>query len=223
MAQARAASAARSATRTLEPPMSLSTRPAVLAALALFPTVGVGCVGLDGAGDVSGAYTVTYAEQWNILEEGELVGQIVPGDGASVELSEGGFVFDALCEVEEGEGVCPEDALWGTVQITQLWKTEDAVIQIINRDRHVGQLGDVLGGLVAEDGSFAAYAGSDPTCEGLAVGTVTGVFVEDGIEEGVVSWSLGAGCALPGLTTDGELRLEAEFTAERGGRVIPAL
>lgn len=200
--------------------MSLSTRPAALL-LSTLAALSAGCASLGGAGDVSGNHEVSYVNTWNIYEAGELVAVIEPGEGEGVELSEGVFVFDALCE--DAEALCPDEALWGSVQILQAWKAEDAAIQIVNRDLNVGQLGDVLGGVVAEDGSFAAYAGSHPACGGFAVGAVTGVFTVEAIEEGALSWSLGAGCELGGLMLDEELRLEAEFSAERVGRILPAL
>ncbi len=200
--------------------MPRSTLPAGLL-LSTFTALSAGCSALGGAGDVAGSYAVEYEPTWNIYEGGELVAQIEAGDGSEVELSEGVFVFDVLCE--DAEALCPDEALWGSVQVVQLWKDEGAAIQIVNRDLEVGQLGDRLLGVVADDGSFAAYAGEDPACGGLAVGAVTGVFVEEAIEEGAVSWSLGAGCALGGLVIDEELRLEAVFTAERVGLILPAL
>jgi hypothetical protein len=186
--------------------MSLSIRPAVLA-LALL----TGCLPLDGAGDVSGDYTVSYSPGWDIFEDGEQVARVQSGEGAQVQLSEGVLVFDVLCA--DADATCPDEALWGEVEVAHPLKQETAVIEIINRDPEVGQEGAILGGLVAQDGAFTAVAGADPRCGGLAVGTVSGTFTADGIEEGLVAWSFGQGCTVGALELDGELRIEASFEA----------
>lgn len=188
--------------------MALSIR-STLGALALL----TGCLPLEGAGDVSGWYAVTYSDGWDIFEDGERVATLQSGEEASATLSEGVLRVDLLCADEAT--TCPDEALWGMVEVRHPIKAEPAVIEIINQDPEVGVEGSALGGLVAPDGAFTAIAGADPRCGGLAVGTVMGQFTAEGMDEGVVAWTFGPGCVVGGLEVDGELRVEAQFSAQR--------
>ncbi len=177
----------------------------------------VGCVPLEGAGDVSGTYAVAYDPAWSIYEDGELIAEVQAGDSASVELSEGVLVLSQMCESDDAS--CPEEALWGRVQVEHPAKDATAIISIVNLDTEVGALGTALPGLVEGDGTFRAFAGADPRCGGLEVGTVTGIFDEEGISDGLVAWDYQEGCEIGGLQIDGSLRIEAAFEAELEGPI----
>ncbi len=181
---------------------------------ALLLGLTAGCLPLKGAGDVTGQYSVDYDSAWTIYEDGAVVARVEPGSAEAVELSEGVLVFDVLCE--EADRLCPEEALWGAVEIEQPTAEVQAYIDIVNRDPEVGTEGERLPGYVQEDGAFEAFAGADTRCgEPPALGRVTGLFTEAGIEDGDVGWDYTEGCTVGGLQVDGPLRIEATFTATR--------
>jgi hypothetical protein len=173
----------------------------------------VACVSLQGAGDVSGDYEVSYAEGWRVYEDGELKATLSPGEEESVELSGGVLELELLCAAEER--TCPEEALWGEVEVTHPQKDALAFIQIINTDPEVGELGAQLTGFVHPDGGFEAFVGAQERCGGLIVGGLSGTFDELGIIDGAVAWDYPPGCEVGGVALEGELRLEAPFSAER--------
>ena len=182
-----------------------------LAVVSLF--VSAGCLPLEGAGDVSGDYSVDYEGTWTIYEEGEPIAEIVPGEGEEVALVEGVFVFDVLCARDDRQ--CPEEALWGAVSIDHPIPDVFATIEITNEDELVGEPGARLAGVVSAGGDFKAFAGADPRCEEPAIGAVAGQFTAEGIEEGTVGWDYPAGCDLDGLVLAAPIRIEAPFVALR--------
>jgi len=173
------------------------------------------CLPPEGAGDVSGDYTVSYTGGWTVFEDDVKVGVIEAGERESVSLRGGVLTLQVLCAA--ADRLCPDEALWGEVEISHPLPQVLAAIEIINLDPAVGELGARLEGFSQPNGDFEAFAGLDTRCEEPAVGLVAGRFVEEGIEGGTVAWEYPAGCELDGLRLERPVRIEAAFMALRVG------
>jgi hypothetical protein len=171
--------------------------------------------------EAAGDYALQYSPGWKVYEDGVLVGQVMPGQGGMVALSEGTLHFDALCG--GARPLCPEKALWGDLEISESegWYY-GGVLWAYNRDPDVGKFADERLGLVEFDGVFELSSSGDPALDYLASASISGTFVEGFIYGGLITWKLEPGLAIAGLVIDQEVRLEAEFTAQRVAPVLLA-
>lgn len=180
-----------------------------------------GCEMLTTPRDVMGNFDVTYVDNLRIYIDGELIAEAESGENATVSWNGESFEISQVCS---DEGVqCPGESYWREIGADQPQGTSSKVLNFVNLDEERGELGQRMGGLMQDDGSFDMLSGlvvnAGANCLAIGVGAVTGNFTaeNDAVVEGVVAFQWNAGCQIAGVEIGGELRLETDYTATRTG------
>ena len=179
------------------------------------------CGELPEEQDRMGNYEVEYVDNLRVYINDELVAEAVSGEDATVEWDGESFQISQLCS-DEGV-VCPSEAYWTEVAVDQPWGTGYDLLNFVNLSEDRGTPGQRMGGFLDPDGHFTMLSGlavgGEGACAAIGVGTVEGAFAEDNstIDEGVIAYEWGAGCAIGEVIITGSLRLETDYAATRTG------
>ncbi|RME21528.1 MAG: hypothetical protein D6798_17920 [Deltaproteobacteria bacterium] len=171
--------------------------------------------------DVTGNFEVTYENNLRVYINDELVAEVSEGEDATIEYNGETFQVSAICS-DEGTR-CPDETWWSSAAVDQPWGPEYTLLNFVNLDPDHGTLGQRMGGLLEDDGSFAMLSGlslsGNGHCATIGVGTVTGRFNDDATEivDGIVTYAWAGGCTVDGVEIGASLRLESDFTAVRTG------
>ncbi len=199
----------------------MTTRRSLFVFTALSGLVLTACGELPEAQDRMGNYDVSYVDNLRVYINDELVAEVVSGEDAAVEFDGETFQISQLCG-DEGV-VCPSEAYWTEVAVDQPWGQGYDLLNFVNLSEERGEPGQRMGGILDPDGHFTMLSGlavgGEGACAAIGVGTVQGAFAEDNstIDEGVIAFEWGAGCAIGEVIITSSLRLETDYDAVRSG------
>ncbi|MCB9677224.1 MAG: hypothetical protein H6737_19050 [Alphaproteobacteria bacterium] len=171
--------------------------------------------------DVSGNYEIVYADNLRVYIDDTLVAEVQAGENATIEWN--GETFDVAAVCGDDGTTCPSEAYWGAIGIEQPWGSEYRLLNFVNLDPARPPLGQRMGGLLEDDGSFGMLAGLDldgsESCASIGIGVVEGKFdpANTAIQEGVIKFGWAGGCTFGGVTIGTNVRLETDVTAVRTG------
>ncbi len=192
--------------------------------------VATGCWELEEETAVEGNYALTYDDVIRVYLNDELLVELDGANGGTIPLTdEIAIEYDELCSGEDT--ICPSEAYWDEVAIYQPLGKDNVLLNAVNIGT-IGEPGVRLAGLLANDATFDLLLGlsasASEQCLAIGVSLAEGQFVKsagaarnafyDGVEDGVISLTYGAGCEIaPGVTLSAGLRFETDFSGVRTG------
>ncbi len=207
-------------------------RLATLAGAALLTAAllgGTACK-LDSAVYAEGNYSLTYDDLVRVYFNDELIAEIDPAQGGTLQLGEWEVEYDEFCS--DPDFSCPSEAYWDEVAIYQPLGYENALLNVVNIGA-IGEPGQRLAGTVDEGGQFDLLLGlsasADENCLAVGLSTADGTFDRspngrqqrfDIIDAATIQITYAAGCeVVEGVTVSSAVRFETDFTGLRTGDV----
>jgi hypothetical protein len=171
--------------------------------------------------DVSGNYELVYANNLRVYIDDNLVAEVQAGENATIEWNGQTFDIEAVCGADGT--TCPSEAYWGQIGIEQPWGSEYRLLNFINLDPDRPPLGQRMGGLLEDNGTFGMLAGMDldgaENCASIGIGVVEGRFdaTNTALQDGVIAFGWAGGCQFGEVTVGTNVRLETDVTGVRTG------
>ncbi len=188
------------------------------------------CWELDNDVHVEGNYALTHSDITRVYWGDELVAEIDPAQGGTLELGEYSVEYDEFCS--DPDYSCPTEVYWDEVAIYQPLGTDNALLNAVNIGT-IGEPGARLAGLIDSEGNFSMLLGLsaswDENCISVGISTAEGTFTQTGLgrenvyntmEAGTIAITYAAGCeVVEGVTLSTSLTFETDFTGTRTGDI----
>jgi len=211
--------------KTLHTATRLASVSAILVALVASTSA---CWELDNDVYVEGNYALTHSDLIKVYWGEDLIAEIDPAQGGTLELGEYSVEYDEFCS--DPDVSCPTEVFWDEVAIYQPLGTDNALLNAVNIGT-IGEPGARLAGVIESDGSFWMLLGLSASwnenCISVGISDAQGTFTQTGMgrenvynnmETGTISVTYAAGCeVIDNVTIASSLTFESDFTGVRTG------
>lgn len=212
---------------TVHTVIRLASGSAILVAMLASATA---CWELDENVYAEGNYELTHSDIMRVYWGDELIAEIDPALGGTLELGEFSIEYDEFCS--DPNFSCPTEAYWDEVAIYQPLGTDNALLNAVNIGT-IGEPGTRLAGVIDTSGAFTMLLGLsaswDENCIAVGISTAEGNFTQsvlernnhyDQMDSGTIAITYAAGCeVLDGVTLSASLTFESDFSGVRTGDV----
>jgi hypothetical protein len=185
---------------------------------------------LDSNVYAEGNYDITYDDNVRVYYGDELIVEIDPAVGGTIDIGEWQIEYDEFCS--DPDYSCPTEAYWDEVAIYQPLGYENMLLNVVNIGT-IGEQGLRLPGTIDESGDFNLLLGlsasASENCLAVSLSTADGSFSQtslerekryDQIDAATITVTYAAGCEiLDGVIIASAITFETDFTGVRTGDV----